>query len=175
MVTAIIEKEGGYSDHPDDSGGKTCWGITEALARKHGYVGEMRNLTKIRAMDIYKAEFWNPMRLDEVDALSPDIAQEMFDTAVNCGVPVAAGFLQRSLNVFNQKGTLYPDIKVDALVGPATLNALSAFLGHRGTKGNLVMMRSLNSLQGAFYLSLAERREKDESFVFGWMLNRVGV
>jgi len=35
------------------------------------------------------------------------------------------------------------------------------------------MVLALNCLQGAFYVELAEKREKDERFVYGWLLNRV--
>jgi len=37
----------------------------------------------------------------------------------------------------------------------------------------LVLCRALNCLQGAYYIELAERREKDERFVYGWLKNRV--
>jgi hypothetical protein len=33
LVDALIEREGGFVDHPDDKGGPTCFGITEAVAR----------------------------------------------------------------------------------------------------------------------------------------------
>ncbi len=39
----IILHEGGYADDPADSGGKTMYGITEAVARNSGYRGEMKD------------------------------------------------------------------------------------------------------------------------------------
>lgn len=173
LVNLIIQREGGFVDHPDDSGGATCWGITEALARQHGYAGHMRDLTQDEARRIYHAEFWAPLNLDAVYAMSAAVAEEVFDSAVNVGKPAAAGWLQRCLNGFNLKGTAYADLKVDAQVGPATLAALRSYLTFRKNGGELVLLRALNSLQGAFYMGLVERREKDESFVFGWFLNRV--
>lgn len=173
LVSHIIAREGGFVDHPDDSGGPTCWGITQALARQHGYVGHMSALTQDEARRIYHAEFWAPLRLDDIYAASPVVAEELFDTSVNIGKASAAGWLQRCLNGFNLKATLYPDLKVDGQLGPATISALNTYLASRKKDGERVLFRALNSLQGAFYLSLAERREKDESFVFGWFLNRV--
>ena len=41
---ALLEHEGGYSDHAADPGGKTRYGITEVVARSHGYRGDMREL-----------------------------------------------------------------------------------------------------------------------------------
>ncbi len=42
--TKVLGHEGGFSDHPDDPGGKTRFGVTEAVARRVGYKGEMREL-----------------------------------------------------------------------------------------------------------------------------------
>lgn len=175
LVDRVIEREGGFVDHPDDSGGATCWGITQALAREHHYPGSMKDLTKDEARRIYKVAFWDPLKLDTVVAMSEPLAEELFDSSVNVGKAAAAGWLQRSLNAFNLKGTIYPDLKVDAQVGPATINALRSFLAYRKRDGEVVLLRALNSLQGAFYIGLAEKREKDESFVFGWLLNRVVI
>ena len=44
LIDALIEREGGYSNHPADRGGPTKFGITEAVARAHGFSGAMREL-----------------------------------------------------------------------------------------------------------------------------------
>ena len=49
----VVLIEGGYSDNPLDSGGKTKYGITEAVARAYGYTGEMRDLPLSVARAIY--------------------------------------------------------------------------------------------------------------------------
>ncbi|EHJ6098195.1 hypothetical protein KBS13_005008, partial [Escherichia coli] len=94
---------------------------------------------------------------------------------VNMGPAVAAKMLQRWLNVFNQKGMLYPDMDADGCIGPRTINALRVFLEKRGKDGELVMLTALNCTQGERYLALAEKREANESFVYGWMKARVTV
>jgi lysozyme family protein len=165
--------EGGYVNDPRDSGGATRYGITENKARAWNYVGPMSELPLDLAKQIYKADYWDIIRLDEVAELSPAVALEMFDTSVNCGPSVPVKFLQRSLNLFNMQGKLYPDIAVDGLIGRNTLAALRAFLNRRGKLGSQVLVEALNCLQGAFYTELAERRPKDEAFTFGWFSNRV--
>lgn len=165
--------EGGYSNDSRDSGGKTRYGITEAKARAWGYTGPMDQLPLDLAIKIYRIDFWDIIRLDQVAALSPIVAMEMFDTAVNCGVDRPVRFLQRALNIFNLNGTRYPDLEVDGMIGQNTLSALTAFLNHRGKLGAQVLVEALNSQQGAFYTDLAERRPKDEAFTFGWFANRV--
>ncbi|EFO2555364.1 putative peptidoglycan-binding domain-containing protein, partial [Escherichia coli] len=122
-----------------------------------------------------EADYWFGPRFDQVATLSPDIAAELCDTGVNMGPTVASRMLQRWLNVFNQQGRLYPDMDTDGRIGPRTINALRAYLQKRGKDGELVLVKALNCTQGDRYLELAEKREANESFVYGWMKERVAV
>jgi hypothetical protein len=58
-------------------------------------------------------------------------------------------------------------------MGALTIFALGQYLAKRGKAGETVLLRALNCLQGASYIDLAERRKKDETFLFGWLANRV--
>jgi lysozyme family protein len=175
VIQEIIRIEGGYSDRPSDSGGPTKYGITEAVARANGYAGDMRDLPRSFAEAIYEQEYWDAIHVDEILKLSPVIAEELVDTGVNMGTGRAAEFLQRALNVLNKGASMYPDLKVDRAIGPRTLWTLETFLQARGADGETVLFRALDCLQGAFYVELCERREKDEASLFGWLLNRVGA
>lgn len=170
----LILVEGGYSDDPADLGGKTKYGITEAVARANGYLHDVRDLTREQAKAIYKSQYWNTLSLDKVAAMAPTIAEEMFDTAVNCGVGKAGEFLQRALNAFNREQKDYPDLKVDGNTGPMTVSALHTFLLRRGLEGERVLHRALNALQGSRYIEISEARQKNEAFTYGWFLHRVG-
>lgn len=174
-IAQIITVEGGYSNNPADSGGATRYGVTERVARRHGYTGPMSALPRATAEAILRAEFWDALRLSEIGRLSVSIAAELADSAVNLGPGTAAIWLQRALNVFNLRGKLYPDLKVDGAIGPVTIAALAAYLRARQMDGETVMLRTLNALQAAKYVDLAEKREKDEAHVFGWILNRVQI
>ena len=175
IIDGIIEREGGYVNDPSDSGGRTKYGITEKVARKQGYAGEMKNLPRSFAEDIYIRKYWDALKLNKIEVLSPLIAEELADTSVNMGTSRAARFLQRSLNVLNNRSQSYADLKVDGKIGGRTIKALKSYFMHRGVKGEKVLFNMLNALQGAFYVKLAERREKDEKFVYGWYENRIGV
>jgi lysozyme family protein len=172
-VRDVLGNEGGYVFDPKDSGGETNWGITARVARAFGYMAPMRQMTREQAAEIYKARYWDTLRLDDVAAVAPRVAFELFDTAVNQGTDAAARYLQRSLNVLNNEGSFYGDTKVDGRVGSMTIAALREFINRRGTEGETVLLKGLNALQGAFYVELAERREKDERFVYGWLKNRL--
>lgn len=174
IIEGLVKREGGYVDHPDDTGGATCWGITEKLARRWGYAGAMKDLPVEEARRIYRDEFINGVRFNEILALHEHIGEEVIDTGVNMGQEVAATLLQRSLNALNLKGEMFPDIAVDGHVGDGTIAALKSFLAKRGGEGAAVLLKTLNCLQGARYVELCEKRGKNESFLYGWMRQRVG-
>lgn len=164
-------EEGGYSDNAHDSGGPTMYGITQAVARAHGYLEEMRALPRERAREIAKSQYWDLMRLDDIARLSVPIAEELFDSGLNVGAALAGQWLQRCLNA----ATGGTDLIADGLIGALTVDALRSFLGQRKRPGEVVMLRALNGLQSAHYTALAGRREKDSAFWFGWQLNRVRI
>ena len=173
LVIPLIAREGGYVNDPNDSGGETKYGITVACARRNGYNGLMVNFPESEAKRIYRKEYWDSLRLDEIAAVSPEIAEELFDTGVNCGIGVAGKYLQRCLNVLNRAQKDYADLVVDGGIGSKTIATLIAYVNVRGLKGLKVLHTALNCLQGASYIELAERRVKDEAFVYGWIKERV--
>lgn len=172
----LLGVEGGYVNDPRDSGGATRWGITEALARQHDYRGRMQDLDVTEAKRIYRVAFWDTMRLDEIAVISPPIANELFEAGVNMGTVRPSRWLQQCLNVLNDQGRLYPNIAEDGRIGPVTIRTLDTYLRQRRSQdGERVMLRALNSLQGAFYIDLATRRPKDQAFIFGWLRQRVVI
>jgi lysozyme family protein len=175
LIDALIEREGGFVNHPGDRGGPTRFGITEAVARAHGYAGPMAQLPRDDAMAIYRRLYWLRPKFDEVARRVPRIAAELFDTAVNMGPGVAGTFLQRALTALNRNARDYPDLVPDGRVGLRTLAALDGFLGSRGRQGGeTVLLRALDAMQGERYLRLAEKRPANEAFLYGWLANRIG-
>jgi lysozyme family protein len=174
LIDDLIEREGGYVRHPADRGGPTRFGITEAVARAHGFAGAMAQLPREEAAAIYKRLYWLRPRLDEVARRSARLAAELFDTGANMGPAVAVTFLQRALTALNRNGQDYPDLVPDGRVGERTLAALDAFLKVRGKSGETVILRAIEALQGERYLRLAERRPSIEAFLYGWLANRIG-
>jgi|TARA_R110000868_G_scaffold182733_2_gene423774 lysozyme family protein len=172
-VEEVLRKEGVFSDNKHDSGGKTKYGITESVAREDGYGSDMRDLSIDRAISIYKRNYWDTLSLDDISRISYPIALELFDSCVNTGIGTSTKWLQRCLNVLNNKQAYYQDLVVDGALGAKTLMALTAYSKLRGKLGEKVLLKLLNSLQGEFYVGLAEAREKDEEFMFGWAANRL--
>lgn len=111
----VLLHEGGYSDHPDDRGGKTNYGITEAVAREVGYRGDMSVFPLDIAKRIYKERYWDAMCCDDMPAAA---RHALFDSAVNSGVGQTTKWLQRAVGV-----------AADGVIGPKTLAAANACNG----------------------------------------------
>lgn len=107
----LLGNEGGFVDHPKDPGGATNFGITQRVARANGYQGDMRSLPLATALAIYKKDYWDPIKADQL----PDALRfHVFDAAVNSGPGQAVKWLQRAA------GTTQ-----DGLIGPQTIAAAS--------------------------------------------------
>lgn len=110
--TQLLGTEGGYSNHPNDPGGETMWGVTAAVARAAGYVGAMKDLPVDTAKAIYRKQYWDSVRADDLPSA---IRYHVFDAAVNSGVTQAAKWLQGAIGV-----------PADGHVGPVTFAAARA-------------------------------------------------
>jgi lysozyme family protein len=175
QIAAVIERAGGYVENDASDGGVCKYGITEAVARAHGFTGPMSKLGKRDAEAIYLRLYWTRPRLNEVAKIAPRVASELFDTGINMGPAVAVTFLQRALTALNRNGKDYPDLVPDGRIGAATLAALGHFFAIRGqSSGETILCRALEALQGERYLRLAERRPANEAFLYGWLANRIG-
>jgi len=116
-VAMILEKEGGYSDHPRDRGGPTNFGITLRTYADYHEMPEsdvtadmIKNLKQDEAKEIYRAKYWTAARCDD---LPPGIDLMVFDFAVNAGVRTSIRILQELAHV-----------TADGSVGPITLAAV---------------------------------------------------
>lgn len=124
-VALVLEAEGVLSDDPRDRGGLTKYGISQ---RAYPAI-DIRSLTRAQAIGIYRADYWNATRCDQ---LPWPLALALFDCAVNQGQRTAIRLLQRSLGV-----------RDDGLFGAGTMTALrqapapgllADFLSRRATR-----------------------------------------
>lgn len=165
--------EGGYSNNPNDAGGETMRGITVATARENGYAGRMIDMTAEQAKAIRRGKYFIRSGVYLLAPISERIATKIYDAGILSGPGAAATWLQRCLNVFNRNGKDYADIPVDAGVGPVTVKALTAFLKRNGPLAETRLLKALNSLQGAFFISIGENRSQNETFENGWFDARI--
>lgn len=82
----VFRWEGGYVNHPSDPGGETKYGISK---RSHPNE-DIKNLTKERALEIYKTKYWK----EDWEKLGFALAACMLDTSINMGMVRAQKFLE---------------------------------------------------------------------------------
>ena len=157
ILDYIFEVEGGYTDDKNDRGGKTTWGITEEEAREFGYTGDMRNLTKDFAKNIYLKKYYLGNKLDKV--VNDKVALSICDWAVNSGrngiknVQIAINQLRNA------------NLDVDSIIGSKTLDALNAVDPEK-------FLEVYHNLQRLYYKGKVEADKTQERFLSGW-LNRI--
>lgn len=180
--------EGGYVDNPHDRGGETYRGIARKCFQSWdgwAYIDEAKanglcggaldaHLLKNSSLQMlvhlfYKNEFWNGTNSDKIP--SQEVAEFLFDASVNHGRTHPAEWLQRSLNCLNGRGGFFHNLVVDGKVGPSTISAVGILVA-RGEVHYL--MKAMNVIRGAFYISITDRDESQECFIRGW-LNRVSI
>jgi len=152
-VKKVLLHEGGYVDHPFDTGGATNWGITQGTYES--YVGrkvtkdEIRNMPKGNAIQIYKELYWDKVAGDKI--ISYPISFIIFDQAVNRGVNTAIKQAQRVLGL-PQTG----------FINNMTINALN-----NADEGSFVDDYLEESEEA--YKKIVARNPTQEVFLAGWL------
>lgn len=181
-IKIVLGFEGGFSDHPLDTGGKTKYGITEGTlksAQKEGIVSNsttIYSLTVEEAKKIYKKKYWDKVK---GDSLPWPLCLILFDCAVNHGPGRAVKLLQKSMNSFLKK-----KIAVDGGFGPITFSALKLMLERNDMWNNFseklekdILLKALctevllNRVE--FYDAIVQKRPSQKVFLKGWIHHRV--
>ena len=171
----IIEGyEGEYSNDKNDPGGETYkgisrnmnkdfegWKIIDSYKGRKNYPELLKIDDKLQSlvMDFYKKNYWDAF---EGDALEEETGEEMFDQSVNLGIKRAVEHLQRSLNILNDRQTLYNDIKVDGIIGDQTIGA---YFKCCHLEKETMLVNVLNMFQAKYYIELMEKRNVFEKFI----------
>ena len=121
-LNLVLHHEGGYVNHPKDPGGMTNMGVTKRVYEEWvGYsVSEhtMQNLTEEDVAPIYKKNYWDRLKCDE---LPQGLDLCLFDFGVNAGTGRAAKYLQTLVGTTPDGG-----------IGPMTLKAVDEFISLNG-------------------------------------------
>lgn len=151
----VLPHEGGYVNNPNDKGGPTNKGITQATARRHGYQGDMRDIPDEVVLDIYGSEYWPG--LDAID--SQAVASKLFDLRVNFGVAGGTRIAQQAVNAL-----VDPPTAVDGRWGPDTIASINE-------ANPSDMLDELAAVSAAHYQAIVDRDPSQAGFLRGW-LNR---
>jgi lysozyme family protein len=119
-LETILHHEGGYVNHPKDPGGETNLGVTKRVYEEWGGTKDMKDLTVDDVSPIYKKNYWDRVRGDDLPA-GLDLC--VFDFGVNAGTGRAAKYLQKMIGTTPDGG-----------IGPATLQKLKEYVDDQGVE-----------------------------------------
>jgi len=159
IAEAIVAREGGFVDDPDDPGGATKFGITLATLRRLGLDltgdrridrADVRAMSRARARDIFIRDYY--LR-PQIDKLPEAIQASVFDMTVNSGAN-GVKILQR---LFNDMGHR---VSVDGVIGPRTIRA--AVLAYDEAPAHLADAYGI--ARRNYYYALGDRRRRLRKF-----------
>jgi lysozyme family protein len=147
-VQKTLVHEGGFVNNPNDRGGPTKYGITQADLPGV----DISTLTPAQAVAYYSAHYWKPLY---AEIANQDLADKLFDMGVLFGVGTAVKLLQISLS----SGIT---VVSDGAFGPNTLAATNE---HGNVKDYRIVL-----LHHA--MDVVSRNPSDSEFLQGWV-NRI--
>lgn len=151
-LTEVLHHEGGFVNHPRDPGGMTNLGVTrdtwEAWTKRDATEADMRALTPAKVAPLYRANYWNAVRGDD---LPPALALCAFDFAVNAGPSRSSRYLQKLVGAL-----------VDGKIGPASVASAKAFVAREGAAE---AVRRFQQQRRDYYRQLSTF----DAFGRGWM------
>lgn len=173
--------EGRYSNNSKDKGKETYTGISRVshpnwagwsiIDKYKASCESIEELNKVLGADqelqrsiylFYLQNYWDALKLSLIK--EQELAELLYDVAVNMGVQRAAEFFQRAINLLNRDEAedYYKDIKVDRSIGPRTL---SAYEKARPQINRLIVI--IATMRAYKYIEIMERDPEQEIFV-GW-------
>lgn len=169
IIDRLIEREGGFVDHPADRGGPTRYGITmSTLYRWRGRpvnIDEVRELSIDEARQIYAQLYFFGPRLDHLPEALQAVA---LDGVVLHGEGKGISLVQEALNNVLEAST---PLKLDGLIGPKTAAAARAAVRLYPPH---VIIGELIGLRADFVRRIVERDPSQAVFLDGW-LARLGA
>jgi lysozyme family protein len=152
-LAVVLNNEGGYSNHPMDSGHATMKGVTQAVYDSYRLknnlpINPVIDITDEDIEDIYYSMYWNPMRIEQID--NDELVLHVFDHGVNAGAFTSVKILQRLVGEED-----------DGVIGPLTIRSVREFNGN--IVAEFIKRRKL------FYVTLVQRKPELRVFIKGWL------
>jgi lysozyme family protein len=159
FIDAIIEAEGGdkETNDPDDSGGRTKYGISEEA---HPEAWADGDVSYLEAREIYKRVYILAEHFDKIKDVT--LQHQVIDFGVPSGPDRAARMLQQVVGV-----------PVDGQIGPKTLEAIENYPAGKlfgvEVPGKVLLNLAFRNARIMYYATLAKKRPKDLKFLLGWI------
>jgi len=164
----LMKNEGGYVNDSVDRGGETYKGVSrnnwpnwqgwKAIDDARNSMDFPHNLDFINTLQaniyfFYKDEFWKRIKGDDIK--DQEIAESLFDYAVNAGVKTAVKLIQEASGV-----------DTDGILGVHTLGTLNSI------RPELLLLRFMN-LKIHRYIKICRKNKSQKKFFYGWFSRSV--
>lgn len=164
MIDDVLQKEGGFVNHPADRGGPTNYGITlktlSMYLARNCTADDVAAMTKQTARDIYYA--WYYIK-PGINTLPEAIRPIVFDMTVNSGKH-GIKILQAALIASGYDCGCKND-EPDGKIGPATISAANAAWHDMGNE----LIRKLVRRRVIFYEGIVRKNDSQRVFLAGWI------
>lgn len=163
-LKVVLEHEGGYVNDPSDPGGETYKGVARKMhsswqgwvevdmaKRQSNFPKNLEQNSALQDMihDFYRINFWDKVQGSHIE--NEQVAQVIFDFAVNAGVSTSASLVQKVL-----------DVTVDGTIGPKTIAALNTFPAEH-------FIASFTLMKIARYVAIVNKRPESKKYFYGWV------
>ena len=140
----VLGLEGGYANDKYDPGGETYLGVSK-VHHPEMWVDGRPSFAVVQ--QFYQRKFWLVVGGDVIQR--QDIAEEVFDTAVNCGCVLSVRWMQYAYNAMRYDWQ--PELVVDGIAGARTCIAVNVLCQQNETAAE-ALHKTMNVLQGVYYL-----------------------
>lgn len=159
-----MKAEGGYVNDPQDPGGETYKGVARSrnpkwsgwinidlLKNQHNFPHNLDNNPELqkKVNTLYQVNYWDRVRGDEIT--DQDIAESIFDFAVNAGVRTSSKLAQITVGA-----------ESDGVIGPKTIDKINA----DDTRAFLAVFALAKISR---YVNICEKRSDSRKYFFGWI------
>ena len=165
----LLAHEGGYVKDPDDPGGETYrgvarkiwprwegWDTLDYLKTQSGFPSNLDNNSVLQDLihDFYKNNFWDRIKGEQIK--DQEVANSIFDFAVNAGVRTSSGLAQMVVGA-----------DTDGIIGPKTLEKLNIFDSDH-------FLAAFTVAKIARYVSIIKKRPTSRKYLYGWVRRAIG-
>lgn len=170
----VLKNEGGLKETLGDPGGITNFGISLRFLKELMNPGRygihdpeinaetIKNLTVTQAGAIYQGEFWHAAPFEQIQ--DQDVANYMFDMAVNFGIAPAIKCCQRAIWAVWNHYMVTPD---DGILGHDTLMWIERCKPY-------VLIAAMRSERAGEYRLIEQKHPDQSTDLKGWLIRAYG-
>jgi len=182
----LIQKEGGYVNHPKDNGGETykgiarnfwpqlpLWKLIDPVVKTHGGIARLINqeLEKDQVLqkhveNFYETHFWRPAGCHNITNYR--IANLLFFQAVHTGLNGACRRLQESCNylIGTTRSSNWEVLTVDGRIGPKSLTVINKI---EDLNLSDVLIYEFRTMEIVRFKSICQGNPSQKVFYAGWI------